>query len=102
MVETVISKPIHKILTSLTGESRLDVALHLATKELVRLKLQEVERQIDEFENKYSLTFEEFKRAWENDQIADKHSYDVEKTYWEWEASIADRERLQHMLDELP
>jgi hypothetical protein len=40
MTEPMISKSIYKILTDLTGEARFDLALHLATKELVLLKLK--------------------------------------------------------------
>ena len=102
MIETTVSKPLYKILTELTGEGRFDVALHLATKDLVRLKLQEAEQQIKSFEELYGVTFEKFQQDWENDQIADKYSYDVEKDYWEWEAAQTDCVRLREMLEELP
>lgn len=102
MTETAISKPIHKILTDLTGERRFDVALHLATKDLVRLKLKEAEGQRKQFEERYQMDFETFKRAWDEGQIADKYSYEVERDYWEWEAAVTDEKRLQEMLEELP
>jgi hypothetical protein len=34
--------------------------------------------------------------------ISDKHSYEVERDYWEWEAAMTDEERLQEMLESLP
>lgn len=102
MTETAISKPIHKILTDLTGETRLDVALHLATKDLVRLKLKEAEEQRKQFEERYQMDFETFKQAWGEGQIADKYSYEVERDYWEWEAAVTDEKRLREMLEELP
>lgn len=102
MTETAISKPIHKILTDLTGEMRFDVALHLATKDLVRLKLKEAEEQRKQFEERYQMDFEAFKRAWDEGQITDKHSYEVERDYWEWEAAVTDEKRLREMLEELP
>lgn len=46
MIEITISKPIYKILTHLTGEDRIDVALPLATKDLLQLKIKENEVQI--------------------------------------------------------
>jgi hypothetical protein len=102
MVETTVSKPLYKILTELTGEERFDVALHLATKDLVQLKLREAEQQIKGFEERYGMAFEKFQQDWENDQIADKYSYEVEKDFWEWEAAQTDCARLREMLEELP
>ncbi len=102
MIEATISKPIHRILADLTGEPRFDVALHLATKDLVRLKLKEVSEQRKRFEERYQMDFEAFKQAWNEDQIPNKHSYEVERDYWEWEASVTDERRLQVTLEELP
>ncbi len=102
MIETNISKPLHKILSDLTGEERFDVALHLATKDLLRLKLKETENQIADFEKRYKMPFEKFKKAWEKGQIAKKFSYEVEKNYWEWEAAVTDQKRLRQMLEQLP
>lgn len=102
VIEATISKPIHKILADLTGETRFDVALHLATKDLVRLKLKEAEEQRKWFEERYQMGFEAFKQAWNEGQIPNKHSYEVERDYWEWEASVTDERRLRETLEELP
>ena len=101
MGEIPISKPIHKILTHLTGEDRIDVALPLATKDLLRFKLKENESQINQFEKRYEMSFGEFKVAWENGDIKDQYSYQVEKDYWEWEAAITDQQYFRTMLEEL-
>lgn len=50
----------------------------------------------------YTMDFSAFKRAWDEGRIADKHSYEVERDYWEWEATVTDEERLQQMLESLP
>ena len=102
MIEPSISKPLHKILFQLTGEPRFELALQLATKDLLRLKLMEAEQEGKVFTNKYSMTFDEFKRAWESDQIPDRYSYEVEKDFHEWEATQTDSVRLREMLDQLP
>jgi len=98
--EITISKPIHKILMDLTGETRFDVALLRATKDLVCLKLKEVEQQRKQFEERYQMDFEAFKQAWNDDRIPNKHSYEVERDYWEWEAAVTDEKRLLEMLEE--
>jgi len=101
-LDTVISKPIYRVLTDLTGEPRLEVALPLAIKDLVRLKLQEVTEQRRVFEQRYGLEFTAFAQAWDEGRIADKHSYEVERDYWEWEAAVTDEEQLFQMLESLP
>ncbi|MDZ7402005.1 MAG: hypothetical protein ONB37_17740 [candidate division KSB1 bacterium] len=101
MSEVTISKPIHKILTHLTGEERIDVALPLATRDLIQLKLKNYSEQIARFEERYRMTFDQFKIAWDKDQIPNKRSYEVEKDYWEWEAAVLERQNLEHLLEEL-
>jgi hypothetical protein len=97
----VISKPIYRILSDLTQESRLEVALPLAIKDWVRLKLKEAREQREAFEGRYGMDFSAFKQAWQEGQIADKHAYEVERDYWEWEALVTDEERLRQILESL-
>jgi len=101
MLEAVISKPIYRILADLTQESRLEVALPIAVKDLVRLKLKETEERKAAFEQRHGMDFEAFKQAWDEGRIADKHSYEIERDYWEWEATVTDEERLRQMLESL-
>ena len=101
MIETTISKPVQRLLADLTGEARFDVALHLAVKDLIRLKLGEAERQRRAFEERYQMDFKAFKQAWDEGHVADKHTYEVERDYWEWEAAVTDEKRLREMLEEL-
>lgn len=98
--DAVISKPIYRILTDLTQEPRLEVALPLAVRDLVRLKLKETAARREAFEQRYGMDFQAFKQAWQ-DRIPDKYSHEVERIYWEWEASVADEERLRQMLESL-
>ena len=76
-------------------------ALRLATKDLVRLKLRETQEQRKRFEQRYQMEFEAFKQAWNDGQIPNKHSYEVERDYWEWEAAVTDARRLRETLEEL-
>ncbi len=101
MLTDVISKPVYQVLSDLTQESRLEIALPLAIKDLVRLKLKETGEQRIAFEHQYAMTFSAFKQAWETDTVPNKHSYTVEQDYWEWEATITDEQRLLKMLERL-
>jgi len=102
MDQVTIPKTIHRVLSNITGENRADVALELATKDLLRLKLKEVEEQIKQFEARHKMEFADFKQAWISGTIANQHSYNIEKDYWEWEAATGDEKKYREMLDELP
>jgi hypothetical protein len=102
MLEVSISKPVYRVLADLTQESRIEVVLPLAVKDLLRLKIKETREQREAFERHHGMSFESFRRAWEEGRIASKHSYEVEKDYWEWEAAVTDEDRLHQMLESLP
>ncbi len=101
MITDVVSKPIYQILNTLTGEPRVEVALPLALKELVHLKLQEANLQRSTFEERYYTNFATFKLAWSNQPDNQKHSYEVEQDFWEWEAAVTDEARYNEMLKTL-
>jgi hypothetical protein len=102
MYSDVISKPVYRVLSDLTQESRVEVALPLAIKDWVRLRLKEAREQQEFYEQRYGIEFPAFKQAWQENRIPSKHSYEVERDYWEWEAATTDAERLQEMLESLP
>lgn len=101
MLETVISKPIYRVLADLTQQPRVEVALPLAIKDWLRLKLAEADARQRAFEKRYGMDFEAFQRAWQADLIPNRHTYEVESDYWEWEAAVTDQQRLVEMLDSL-
>jgi len=97
-IETlVIPKPAYNVLRRLTGESRPDVALSLALKDLVRLRLEAARAKVAAFEQKYGMKFDAFETAWEAGQIPDAHSYSVEKDDLEWEAATTDVTALEEL-----
>jgi len=102
MVTEIISKPVYRVLSDLTQESRVEVALPLAIKDWVRLKLKEAQEQQEMFHERYGMDFQAFKEAWEEGRIPDRHSYTVERDYWEWESAVTDAERLREMQESLP
>ncbi len=97
----IISKPIYQILTHITHTSRMELALPLAIKELVSLKLKETSGQIELFEHQYGTDFDVFKKAWNEGRIPNRHSYEVERDYREWEAAVTDCEQLRRMQETL-
>lgn len=97
----VIPKPVYHLLRQLTGEARPDVALSLAIKDLVRLRLDQARTTISAFEAKYALTFDQFSEKWQAGEIPQAFSYPVEQDYWTWEAAVADLHLLQELSETL-
>ncbi|MFO7633705.1 MAG: hypothetical protein R6W76_14270 [Caldilinea sp.] len=101
MVSDVISKPVATILTTLTHEPRLEVAVTLAVKDWLQLRLSVIESQKQAFEEKYGMDFADFRAAWGAGEIADQYSYEVERDYWEWEGLLTDEDDLRTMAESL-
>ena len=102
MITDVVSKPIYRILNTLTGEPSVEVALPLALKELVHLKLQQSVQQRSGFEERYGMDFATFQQTWTSNEDSQKHTYEIEQDLWEWEAAVTDEDRYQEMLKGLP
>jgi hypothetical protein len=94
----VIPKPAYKILRRLTGESRPDVALSLALKDLVRLRLDSARIVVSSFEQKYGASFEQFAALWQAGKIPQANSFAVEQDYWDWEAAASDIQALEEIM----
>lgn len=61
----------------------------LETNAIMRLK--ECEDLIFAFEAKYGMDFNGFKKTWEDGNIKNKHSHQVEKDFMEWEGFESER-----------
>jgi hypothetical protein len=101
MYEDVITKPIYQVLSELTQETKVEVALPLAIKDWVRLRLKEARQEREGFEQRYGTDFAAFQTAWQEGRVPDAHSHQVEQDYWEWEATVTDEQQLQRMLETL-
>jgi hypothetical protein len=97
----VLPKPAYNVLRRLTGETRPDVALSVALKDLVRLRLEAAKTVIAAYEEKYSLPFDEFKASWEAGRISNQYSYEVEEDYLAWEAAESDLEALRELAESM-
>jgi hypothetical protein len=97
----VLPKPAYNVLRRLTGETRPDVALSVALKDLVRLRLEAAQMVIANFEEKYGMSFNEFREAWQAGHIPAPHSYAVESDHWAWEAAVSDVKVLQELAESM-
>jgi len=80
-----LPEDIKELLDIIQGESYEEKIKVLAI-EKIRSNLEECNKNILRYETKYGMTFEEFKKLWDEDKIENKFSHEVETDYIEWEA----------------
>jgi hypothetical protein len=97
----VLPKPAYNVLRRLTGETRPDVALSMALKDLVRLRLEAAQTVIAVYEEKYGMPFSEFQEAWQAGGVTAQYSYAVEGDYWAWEAAESDVKALRELAESM-
>lgn len=96
-----IATNITKTLMDLTGEPRVELAIMDLLKDAIEHRIEKIEKEINDYEKKYGMSFEEFKEKFEKGEIADSYSYDVEMDYLEWEGLISRLDKYIKMLDDL-
>ena len=97
----ILPKPAYNVLRRLTGETRPDVALSIALKDLVRLRLEAAQAVISTYEEQYGMPFGEFQQAWQDGRISAQYSYAVEGDYLAWEAADSDVKALQDLAESM-
>jgi hypothetical protein len=92
-----ISKVALRALTELTGEPRFDVALLIALRDTVEHRLEKIDGAIHEYEQKYGMSFEQFRARGEDKGIPDQFSYEVESDYLEWDGLMSRKRKLERI-----
>lgn len=95
MTTVVLPKGTIRALHEITGESRPEVALVLVLKDAIAYRMESIEQELRAFEEKYGMTFEEFKKQWESEDRDEDYSWERERDYLEWEALITRKRRLE-------
>jgi hypothetical protein len=81
-----LSPKLGEILIKATQTTDLEAALRKVLREYFVLKLKELNKELEGFEAKWNMPFDQFKEKCEKREIdEDMFSYDVEKTFWDWE-----------------
>jgi hypothetical protein len=82
----VMSPKLGEILVKATHSKDIDDALSRIFSEYLELKLNNLQKTIEEFETKWSLNFEDFKKNFKEKTLKeDSFSFSTEKDFWEWE-----------------
>lgn len=75
-----VSPQVGELLLQATQSQDLEEALHKVLREYLALKLRALSADIRRFEEQWGCSFAAFK-----ERTKAEYSYDVEKTFWEWE-----------------
>jgi len=84
--ELVLPSHIAGLIYSISRNADLEGALLKILFDYIDLKLKDINEKIRRFEEKYGMSYEEFKR-----RILDSdesYKYDVERDFWEWESLV--------------
>lgn len=85
------------VLTELTGEPRPELALLLVLRDAVAYRLEKVTAALKAFEDKYGMSFEEYRERWEAEDKPEYYTYEAERDFLEWEALVTRRKRLEDL-----
>ena len=81
-----LSPRLGEFLIKATQSNDLDTALVQVLREYLLLKLKELKKELEGFEAKWDMSFDEFKERCRKREIdKDVFSYEVEKDFWNWE-----------------
>ena len=62
------------------------------------MKSKELDREINKFNQKWGMSFDEFSNACKKGELREiKYSYKVEKDFWEWERAITLKRHYQEL-----
>lgn len=82
----VMTPKLSEVLIKTTHSKDIDDALNKIFSEYLELKLKTFLETIDGFQKKWGMSFEEFKRHFNEGTLKENiYSFDTEKDFWQWE-----------------
>lgn len=94
MPTVFLSDKLVRVLEDFAPGANLEAKLENLTRESLEHQLHACNEALSCFEAKYGLTFADFARAWQEGEISDRHSHEVERDFMEWEAHHMEKEDL--------
>lgn len=64
-------------------------------------RLEQFSKEILKFEEKYGVSFAEFEKMWDRNEIKDKYSHEVESDFIDWEMLEMEKKELLSVLSRL-
>ncbi len=98
----VLPKETAQALVDLTGETQVDTALTVIMREYARQQLAKLQTELQEFERKYGMSFEAYRRIWNSENREDHYTFEAENDYLMWEGAVTRHKRLSKSFAWLP
>ncbi len=92
MVNIALSEKLVEKLKTVEGKEIDEKILNLLETNVLT-RLRECEERIFEFESRYGMDWQNFRKAWEEGAIKDKYSHKVERDFMEWEGFESERKK---------
>jgi len=96
-----IDPEIYKALQESFGESALREKINEILLSGLESRLEKYNHEILKFEEKYGVPFIEFEKLWDSGKIKDRHSYEVESNFMDWEMLEMEKRDLLKVLSRL-
>ena len=93
-----ISPKLGEFLVKTTHSKSIDDAFHKIFSDYLELKLGNLREITEEFQKKWGMSFEEFKRHIKERTLKkDAYSFDTENDYWRWEEAETLKEHYEQI-----
>jgi hypothetical protein len=96
-----ISPRLGEFLIKTTKSNDIDNAFQKVFAEYLELKLKDLHKAIERFQNKWGMGFEEFEEKLRSGTLKkDAYSFDVEQDLWQWEEAETLKRHYESLKEE--
>lgn len=96
-----IDNTLYKALVESFGQEVLKEKINIFLTSAIESQLEKYSRGILTFEKKYGTSFSEFEKKWDEGKIENKHSYEIEGDFMDWEMMEMEKRDLLTALSKL-
>lgn len=96
-----IDKNLYNTLVDSFGQEILKEKINTFLISALENQLEKYSREILTFEKKYGTSFSEFEKMWDQGKIENKHSYEIEGDFMDWEMMEMEKKELLSVLSKL-
>jgi hypothetical protein len=96
-----IDKNLYKALVESFGQDVIKDKINTFLVSALETQLEKYTGEILEFEKKYGTCFNEFEKMWDEGKIENRHSYEIESDFMDWEMMEMEKKDLLAALSKL-
>lgn len=96
-----IDKNLYKALVESFGQDVVKDKINTFLVSAIETQLEKYTGEILKFEKKYGTSFNEFEKKWDEEKIENRHSYEIESDFMDWEMMEMEKKDLLSALSKL-